>query len=106
MLNSSLPDPELLKVVLEPLLDDFEYWFGRGRTLLETENITFLTAQERTELLERVQLAQKEVQATQTLFQATGGQVGIDMEILVPWHNLVTQCWQVAIKLRQSNQES
>ncbi len=106
MLNSPSPNPELLKTVLQPLLEDFEDWFGRSQILLETEKIPFLTSQEQTELLERVKVAQKEVQAARTLFEATQNQVGVDTRILLPWHHLVTECWQVTIRLRQSQSES
>lgn len=106
MLNPSLPEPELLKTVLQPLLEDFQYWFGRSRSFLETERISFLSNEQQFRLLERVKQAQQEVSSAQMLFQATGGQVGIDMTALMPWHQLVTECWKVAMRFRaeQSNQ--
>ena len=100
MLNQNLPDPELLKTVLQPLLEDFKYWFERSRTLLENEQISFLGDRQQSELLARVKLAQQEVNTAQLMFQATGGQVGIEMNTLVPWHQLVTECWKVAIRFR------
>jgi Protein of unknown function (DUF2605) len=100
MFNSSLPEPDLLKALLQPLLEDFQYWFKRSRLLLETEEIHFLGAQRQGELLMRVQQAQQEVSATQMLIEATDGQVGVDTAILMPWHQLVTECWQVAIRFR------
>lgn len=107
MLNPNLPEPELLKTVLQPLLEDFKYWFARSRSLLETEKIAFLSAEEQFVLLERVRQAQQEVSTAQMLFEATGGQVGIDMAALMPWHQLVTQCWKVAMRFRsdQSTQQ-
>lgn len=99
MFNQNLPDPELLRTVLQPLLDDFKYWFERSRLLLENESIPFLGEQQ-SELLERVKTAQQEVSTAQIMFQATGGQVGLEMETLVPWHQLVTECWKVAIRFR------
>jgi hypothetical protein len=55
----------LLKSILQQLLEDFQYWFGRSATLLETEEIAFLTSEEQSELLARVQQAQqKETSAT------------------------------------------
>lgn len=100
MLNSNLPESELLKTLLKPLLQDFQYWFGRSRSLLETERVSFLTSQEQLDLLERVKQAQNEVNAAQIVFEATGEQVGIDMTVLVPWHHLVTECWKVTMQLR------
>ncbi len=100
MLNQNLPEPELLKAVVQPLLDDFKYWFERSRSFLETEKISFLDTQEQSELLVRVKQAQQEVSTAQLMFQATGGQVGIEMATLVPWHQLVTECWKVAMRFR------
>lgn len=108
MLNSNLPEPELLKTVLKPLLQDFQYWFGRSLSLLETEKIDFLTSEEQSDLLERVKQAKQEVSVAQIMFEATGEQVGIEMNALMPWHQLVTQCWKVAMRLRlqDSDQKS
>lgn len=100
MLNSNLPDPELLKKILQPLLEDFQYWFERSRHLLETEQITFLDEQQQFDLLERVKQAQQEVNSAQMLFQVTGGQVGIDMAAMMPWHQLLTECWKVGTRFR------
>jgi len=99
-----MPEPqpserELLKAVLPPLLEDFQYWFSRSRTLLE-EDITFLSQGQQSDLLSRVKIAQQEVTTVQMLFQATNGQVGIETATLMPWHRLVTECWQVAMEWR------
>lgn len=91
---------ELLKAVLDPLLEDFQYWFSCSRDLLETETLSFLMPQEQATLLERVKTSQAEVSTAQMLFRATGGQAGIDTAILVPWHQLVAECWQVARRWR------
>lgn len=106
MVNPNLPEPELLKTVLQPLLEDFQYWFGRSRSFLETEQLSFLGTEQQSDLLARVLQAQQEVSTAQMMFQATGGQVGIDMAALMPWHELVTECWKVAMRFRseQSNQ--
>jgi len=100
MLNSNLPEPELLKTVLQPLLEDFKYWFARSRSLLETEPLSFLSAEQQSDLLNKVRQAQQEVSTAQMLFQATGGQVGIDMATLMPWHELLTECWKVGMRFR------
>jgi Protein of unknown function (DUF2605) len=101
MWDSNLPEPELLKSVLQPLLEDFQYWFARACNLLETERIDFLSTQQQSDLLLRVKKAQSEVNTAKMMFTATEGQVGIDMEALMPWHQLVTECWNVSIRFRQ-----
>ncbi|MEL4894509.1 DUF2605 domain-containing protein [Crocosphaera sp. Alani8] len=106
MPHSNPTEQELLKTILEPLLEDFQYWFSRSRHLLETERISFLSLQEQAELLERVKTNQQEVQTAKILFQATGKQAGIDTRALVPWHKLVAECWQVSMKWRSQQQEN
>lgn len=101
MFSSELPEQELLKTVLKPLLEDFEYWFGRSRQLLETEVIPFLGEAGQADLLARVVQAQQEVASAQMLLRATDNQVGVEMAVLVPWHQLVTECWQVSMRFRQ-----
>ncbi len=98
MSNPNLPDSNLLKTILEPLLDDFQYWFERSRIFLETQDIPFLTTEEQADLLARVSTAQQEVSTARMLFDATDGQVGIEASALTPWHNLVTECWQVVMR--------
>ena len=94
-------EKELLKSVLEPLLEDFQYWFGRSRSLLESEPMSFFSEQEQAQLLERIIHSQQEVQTAQMLFKATDGLAGIDSKMLLPWHQLVAECWNVAQKWRK-----
>ena len=94
-------EKELLKSVLEPLLEDFQYWFERSRSLLESEPMPFLQPQEQAQLLERIVHSQQEVQTAQMLFKATDGSAGIDSKMLLPWHQLVAQCWNIAQKWRE-----
>lgn len=103
MFHSSLPEPELIKSLLEPLLEDFQYWFGRSQSLLEAESIEFLGDEKQADLLARVKQAQSEVRVAQMLFSATGEQAGVEVAVLVPWHRLVTECWQVAVRFRSEN---
>jgi hypothetical protein len=103
MLNSNLPEPELLKSLLEPLLDDFLYWFERSRSLLETQDLVFLSSGEQQDLLNRVKQAQQEVASAKMLFNATDGQVGLETSTLVPWHQLLTECWGVGMRYRSEN---
>ncbi|GAB1545357.1 DUF2605 domain-containing protein [Scytonema sp. NUACC21] len=101
MQDSNLPESELLKTVLQPLLEDFQYWFARSRELLETEQLLFMSPHEQSDLLMRVKQAQDEVNTAKMLFNATDGKVGIDMATLTPWHQLLSQCWNVAMRFRQ-----
>lgn len=100
MLFSNVPDPELLKTLLEPLLEDFQYWLSRAKTLLSTENVSFLSTEAHSDLLARVEHALQEVNAAQSLFQATGCQVGVDGGVIMGWHALVAECWQIMIQYR------
>ena len=99
-------EKELLKTVLEPLLEDFQYWFGRSHTLLESEQMPFWTTQEQADFVARLVNAEQEVRTAQMLFKATDGLAGIDSKMLLPWHQLVAECWNVARKLREDKQIS
>jgi hypothetical protein len=104
MQDSNAPSPELLKIVLEPLLQDFQYWFGRSHDFLETERLSFMSEQQQSDLLLRVKQAQNELNTAKMLFNATDGQVGIDMAIINPWHQLVTECWNVSMRFHQARE--
>ena len=106
MSPNSPTEQELLKTILEPLLEDFQYWFSRARHLLESERITFLSVEEQSDLLERVKQNEQEVRTAKIIFQAMGKQAGIDTRALVPWHKLVAECWQVSMKWRSHKQEN
>jgi hypothetical protein len=97
--NSSNAD--LLKSLLEPLLEDFQYWFARSRLLLEDHEIRFLGVEKQADLLARVIQAQQEVSTAQLLFQATENQVGVETSVMMPWHHLVMECWQVSMRFRR-----
>ncbi len=100
MLHSNVPEPQLLKALLEPLFDDFLYWFGRSESLLRQEVMPFLEPTTQAQLLADVLQAQQEVRAAQSLFTATAGVAGVETEILLKWHQLVNQCWRVAHQYR------
>lgn len=103
MVNPKLPEPDLLKAILKPLLDDFQYWFERSRQLLENEEISFLSNQEQLDLLNRIKQAQKEVKTSVILFEATGSQVGIETAVVMEWHKLLTECWQISARNRKKH---
>ena len=103
MVNPKLPEPELLKAILEPLLEDFQYWFERSRQLLEKEEIDFLEKEEQSDLLARIKQAQKEVNTSAILFVATEAKVGIETPVLIQWHKLLTECWQISARYRKNS---
>lgn len=98
-------DPDFIQSLLEPLLEDFQYWFGRSRSLLESQEIDFLGQAQQANLLQRVLQAQQEVETAKMMLAITDGQVGLETAVLMPWHQLVTECWQVGMRFRmeQSN---
>jgi hypothetical protein len=100
MFSSNSSEQELLKTLLEPLLDDFQYWFERSRTLLESNEIAFLGPTGQADLLDRVIQAQQEVSTAQMLLKATDGKVGVETSVLMPWHRLVADCWNVSMRFR------
>ncbi|MGD1854716.1 MAG: DUF2605 domain-containing protein [Leptolyngbyaceae cyanobacterium] len=106
MYSSDAPEPELMKAVLQPLLDDFQHWFSRSIDLLESETIDFLGKQEQQDLLDRVRKAQQLVSASQALSQATGNQAGVDMSVVMSWHQLVQECWNVSIRFRRQQAQA
>ncbi len=98
MSNTANPDPEMLKKLLEPLLDDFIYWFDRAQKLLSSQRLDFLTEDDQQKTLERVEHALKEVSVAIALFRVTGHQVGIDMTTMRPWHQLLMECQAIGMR--------
>jgi Protein of unknown function (DUF2605) len=96
------PDPDLLKQVLAPLLEDLQYWFGRSRQMLEAESLDFMAAVDQQAMLDRVLEAQQAVGVAQSLLIATDGQAGVEMSLLMGWHRLVTECWALSIQRRSA----
>ena len=95
-------EQELLKNVLEPLLDDFQYWFERSHSLLKSEQLPFFSAQEQEELLQKIETSWQEVNTAKMLFKITDGTAGIDPKMLIPWHRLVAECWGIAQRWRET----
>ncbi|NJM56763.1 MAG: DUF2605 domain-containing protein [Synechococcales cyanobacterium RU_4_20] len=101
MFNAPLPETKLLKTVLQPLLEDFQFWFGRTQTLLEAEQLDFIPAADQANLLERLRQTRQEVGVAQALLEATDGQAGVETSVIVPWHQLVLECWQLGMRFQQ-----
>lgn len=106
MQPSQPTEKELLKKLLIPLLEDFEYWFSRSLSLLESERISLLSLEQQEDLLNRIKESQKEVQTARMLFKVTEAQAGVDTKILMRWHQLVAECWNVARQWRLQKQQS
>ncbi len=95
------PEQELLETLLEPLLEDIQYWFNRSCSLLESETMPFFSPSEQAQLLKKIKDSQQEVTTAQMLFQATEKQVGVSPKTLFEWHQVVAECWSVAQRWRQ-----
>jgi hypothetical protein len=74
--------------------------------LLESERVSFLSIEEQDQLLKRIKQSQEEVKTASMLFKVTDGKAGIDTKVLLPWHQLVAECWNITRKWRYlKNQE-
>jgi Protein of unknown function (DUF2605) len=93
---------KLMQSLLEPLLEDFRYWFGRSLALLETEELTFLTSDAKADLTQRLKATMQEVGAASALFQASGKQVGVEVAVVNSWHKLLMECQNMGMRYRQS----
>ena len=98
MSNTANPDPEMLRQLLEPLLEDFPYWFDRAQKLLSSQRLDFLDKADQEKLLQRVEHALKEVSVAMSLFRVTEHQVGVDMATMRPWHELLMECQAVGMR--------
>jgi LmbE family N-acetylglucosaminyl deacetylase len=102
MTNPAFQDSEVLKFILEPLLEDFVYWFGRSLLLLEQEEINFLTEPQKTDLITRVKHNLEAVKTAKMMYKLSGEKVGIEVQAMMPWHKLLMECQAVGMRFRQS----
>ena len=98
------PDKPIVQEILEPLLDDFQYWFGETQSLLDSPQADCLAASDRQALIQALSEAQQAVATARTLMLATSGHAGVDMAVVTQWHQLVNKCWQTSRYIRQQNQ--
>ncbi len=103
---SNQPELPLMQAVLEPLLEDFQYWFGKTQTLLTSPKADCLAASDRQTFIQEVEEAQRAVVTAKTLLLATDGHAGVDMAVVGQWHQLVHKCWKTSRYIRQQNQEN
>ena len=92
---------QLLNELLSPLLEDFHYWFGKSVRLLEDNRIEFLPPDRQATLLEKVRIAQSELQSAEQLYNLSDNRVGIDPKLIVKWHRLLMECGNVGRQYRQ-----
>ncbi|PLS68300.1 MAG: DUF2605 domain-containing protein [Cyanobacteria bacterium M5B4] len=92
---------ELLPQVLEPLLEDFRYWFDRSHELLSNNRISFLSEADQDDLRRRVEEAQQSVRVATTMFALSDKKVGIDPIVVMDWHKLLMECQAVGMRYRQ-----
>lgn len=98
-------EKDLLKKILEPLLDEFQYWFSESCFLLESERISFLSVDEQEQLLSKIKQYQEEVKTSAMLFKVTNGETIVDPSIIAVWHQLVAECWDIIRKWRYLKSE-
>jgi len=89
----------LLDELLASLLDDFEHWFQRGEELLQACPEEVMPLQERQRMQERLQEGKKAIAATRPLVAASTQPMAVPMEVMNPWHGLVTEVWALAARL-------
>ena len=89
----------LLDELLSSLLDDFEHWFQRGDELLQACPEDVMPREERQRIEERLHDGKKAIAATRSLVAASTQPMAISMEVMNPWHGLVTEVWALAARL-------
>ena len=92
----------LLDELLASLLDDFEHWFQRGEELLQACPDEVMSVEERQQMEIRLQDGKKAIVATRALVAASTQPMAVSMEVMNPWHGLVTEVWALAAKLGSS----
>ena len=92
----------LLDELLASLLDDFEHWFQRGEELLQACPDAVMSLEERQQMEIRLQDGKKAIVATRALVAASTQPMAVSMEVMNPWHGLVTEVWALAAKLGAS----
>ena len=90
----------LLDELLASLLDDFEHWFQRGEELLQACPDDVMSPEDRQRMDDRLQHGKKAIAATRALVAASTQPMAVSMEVMNPWHGLVTEVWALAGKLR------
>ena len=74
---------ELLKSLLDSLLNDFNHWFKRGQELLTACPDSVMTRVEREAMGVRIDEGLKAITATRALVNATPAAMAISMEAMI-----------------------
>ena len=90
----------LLDGLLDSLLGDFRFWIARGKVLLDHCPDHVMAQAERQQLANRLDQAERELMAANSLRQATPAPMALEMTTLAPWHQLVLQVWGLSAQLR------
>jgi hypothetical protein len=93
-------DRQLLQTIIEPLLEDFIYWFNKSETMLTSQRINFLAKEEQSAMISKIQKHKQEISAAQSLFRAMNSAVIIEPSQVQKWHAAVKEYWSIAVKLR------
>ena len=95
----------LLDQLLDPLLEDFSFWFARGAVLLEHCPDSVMAAAERRAMAEALETSARALVAARCLRAAAPESLAVDLEAMAPWHRLVMRCWALAARMRQAGVE-
>ena len=104
-MDRSPPAPDsgqLLDELLDSLLADFDYWFGRGLQLLELAPDSLLPPSEQRRLAAALTSALSELAAARALRKASPCPMALDMDAMAPWHQLMLRVWSLSSLLRQA----
>lgn len=93
---------ELLDQLLDPLLDDFFLWFGRGQVLLAHCPDGVMPADERAAMADELETSLRSLVAARSLRAAVPVSMALDLQAMAPWHQLVMRCWALAARMRQA----
>lgn len=95
---------ELMRQILDPLIQDYHYWLGRSQRFLSEENLTgLISTEEKTLLMNRILEAQSELQVAESLYKLSNTEVGIDPGLMAKWHRLLMDCAELGRQFRQRN---
>ncbi|MDX2271182.1 MAG: DUF2605 domain-containing protein [Cyanobacteriota bacterium] len=97
---------EMLREILSPLIEDYRYWFGRSRQLLEKDNLGIISPEGQVELRRRLEQAEGELQTATTLYELSDNEVGIDPALMAKWHRLLMECAELGRRYYQLNPPS
>ena len=75
---------------------------GAGRSFWQACPDEVMLSEERHRMEDRLQDGKKAIAAIRVLLAASTGPMAISMEVMTPWHRLVTEVWVLAVKVGSS----